>query len=73
MNLLQNSSIHTGRAMVRKAEQAETFAKMGIATAIADLKVSVDNIARSIKDSDAIVFTAGSGGHTGPDQTWKRR
>ena len=69
INLLKDCQDHTVRAMVRKPEQAEAFAKIGVETALADLEGSVEEIAQAAQGCDAIVFTAGSGGHTGADKT----
>ena len=69
INLLKDSKEHTVRAMVRKKEQADAFEKVGVETRLADLEGSVDEIAEAAKGCDAIVFTAGSGGHTGADKT----
>ena len=69
INLLKESKEHTVRAMVRKEEQAIAFEKLGIEAVLADLEGSVENIAEAAKGCDAIVFTAGSGGHTGADKT----
>lgn len=69
IGLLHNSNEYTATAMVRKEEQAEAFAKQGVETVLADLEGSVDELAKAMKGSDAIVFTAGSGGKTGPDKT----
>ena len=69
IQLLKENNEHTVKAMVRKEEQAAAFERLGIETAIADLEGSVDEIAEAAKGCDAIVFTAGSGGHTGADKT----
>jgi len=69
INLLQNSEQHTVRAMVRKKEQAEELKSQGIDVAVASLEGSVEDIAEAANGCDAIVFTAGSGGHTGLDKT----
>jgi uncharacterized protein YbjT (DUF2867 family) len=69
IQLLKENNEHTVKAMVRKEEQAAVLEKLGIETAIADLEGSVDEIAEAAKGCDAIVFTAGSGGHTGADKT----
>lgn len=69
VKLLKESKEHTVRVMVRKKEQAEAFEKQGIETRIADLEGSVEEIVEAAKGCDAIVFTAGSGGHTGADKT----
>lgn len=69
IDLLQNSEQHTVRAMVRKKEQAEELKSQGIDVAVASLEGSVKDIAEAASGCDAIVFTAGSGGHTGLDKT----
>lgn len=69
IDLLQNSEQHTVRAMVRKKEQAEELKSQGIDVAVASLEGSVKDIAEAANGCDAIVFTAGSGGHTGLDKT----
>lgn len=69
IDLLQNSEHHSVRAMVRKEEQAEELKSQGIDVAVASLEGSVNDIAEAANGCDAIVFTAGSGGHTGLDKT----
>ncbi|PWW17170.1 uncharacterized protein YbjT (DUF2867 family) [Cytobacillus oceanisediminis] len=69
VKLVNESSNHTARAMIRKAEQAEEFEKMGVETAVASLEGTVGELAEAAEGCDAIVFTAGSGGHTGYDKT----
>ncbi|MFD1777659.1 SDR family oxidoreductase [Fredinandcohnia salidurans] len=69
VELLKESSEHTPIAMVRKQEQVAHFENLGVETVLADIADNVDKIAEAITGLDAIVFTAGSGGHTGPDQT----
>ena len=66
---LQASEQHTVRAMVRKEEQVEEFKSKGIVANLADLEGSVADIKGAMKDIDAVVFTAGSGGATGYDKT----
>ncbi|RKD25851.1 sugar epimerase [Ammoniphilus oxalaticus] len=66
---IQQTNGLTAVAMVRKEEQAATFKKQGVETVVVDLEHSVDQIAAAAKGVDAIVFTAGSGGHTGADKT----
>ncbi|MDF2014699.1 SDR family oxidoreductase [Priestia megaterium] len=66
---LQESSQHNPIAMIRKEEQLEKFEEYGVKTVLVDLEGSIDDIANVAKDTDAIVFTAGSGGHTGADKT----
>lgn len=69
VSLLHESDHHTVRAMVRAEEQAKKLSEKGIENVVCDLKGTVDSIAEAAKGCDAIVFTAGSGSHTGPDQT----
>lgn len=69
VNLLHESDSHSVRAMVRSEEQVESFNKLGVEAKLADLEGSVENIADAAKGCDAIVFTAGSGSHTGADKT----
>lgn len=69
IDLLQNSEQHTVRAMVRKQEQADDLKSQGFDVAVASLEGSVKDIANAATGCDAIVFTAGSGGHTGLDKT----
>lgn len=69
VHLLNESNEHSVRAMVRKEEQVTFFKKMGVETVIADLEGSVDELAEAAKGCEAIVFCAGSGGHTGADKT----
>ncbi|MFS0612970.1 SDR family oxidoreductase [Lederbergia ruris] len=66
---LHESSEHNAIAMVRKEEQKAKFEEQGVKTALVDLEGSIDDIANVAKEADAIVFTAGSGGHTGADKT----
>jgi len=67
--LIKEDNKHTVRAMVRTEEQASTFEKTGIETALVNLEDSVEHIADAAAGCDAIVFTAGSGGSTGADKT----
>ncbi|MBT2755132.1 SDR family oxidoreductase [Mesobacillus foraminis] len=69
VNLLQDSEEHTVRAMIRKEEQQEYFKSLGVEAVLASLEGTVEEIAEAAKGCDAIVFTAGSGGHTGLDKT----
>ncbi|MCC3357697.1 SDR family oxidoreductase [Bacillus sp. REN16] len=69
INLLKESGEYTPLAMVRKQEQIDYFEHLGVETVFASIADSVGKIAEAISGCDAIVFTAGSGGHTGPDQT----
>ncbi|RYG72352.1 SDR family oxidoreductase [Lentibacillus lipolyticus] len=66
---LHNSDEHTVRAMVRKEEQAEELKKKGIDAVMANLEGRKEAIRKAAKGCDAVIFTAGSGGSTGPDKT----
>ena len=54
------------KAMIRSEEQATWFNERGISTAIADLEGEFEH---AFEGCDQVVFTAGSGPHTGPDKT----
>ncbi|RRN71959.1 SDR family oxidoreductase [Peribacillus simplex] len=69
VDLLKDSPDYSVRAMIRKEEQRQHFEKNGIESAVVSLTGSVEEIANAAKGCDAIVFTAGSGGRTGADQT----
>lgn len=69
VGLLKAAEGYTPVAMVRKKEQAQDFNEQGVEAVEADLESSVEDIAKAAKGFDAIVFTAGSGGHTGADKT----
>ncbi len=62
---------HTPIAMVRQQEQLMQLEKNGIEGVLADLEGSIEAIQAAIirSKADAVVFTAGSGGHTGADKT----
>lgn len=60
---------HQVTAMIRKPEQADTLKQLGAQVVMGDLEGTVDELAEVMKDQSAIVFTAGSGGSTGPDKT----
>ncbi|MDL4843239.1 SDR family oxidoreductase [Aquibacillus rhizosphaerae] len=57
------------RAMIRNQEQASFFEELGAETAVVDLEHDTETIAKAAEGVDAIVFTAGSGPHTGKDKT----
>ncbi|MCS1351317.1 SDR family oxidoreductase [Mechercharimyces sp. CAU 1602] len=57
---------HEVRAMIRKEEQASFFINLGATPVIADLE---QDFSHAIDGADAIIFTAGSGAHTGLDKT----
>lgn len=66
---LQSHPQHEPVAMVRATEQAQAFKKQGVATQLVDLEGSLEDLTEAVSQADAVVFTAGSGGHTGADQT----
>ncbi|GAA0437411.1 SDR family oxidoreductase [Lentibacillus halophilus] len=66
---LHNNPEHTVRAMVRREEQAEELKKQGIDAVMANLEGRKESIKKAAKGCDAVIFTAGSGGSTGPDKT----
>jgi uncharacterized protein YbjT (DUF2867 family) len=69
VDLLNESKEYEVRAMLRKPEQTQEFEQRGVETAIASLEGTVKDIASALKGCDAVVFAAGSGGHTGLDKT----
>lgn len=69
VSLLTNSNEHTVKAMVRNEEQVQDFQQLGAETVIANIEGSVESLTDAVKGCDAVVFTAGSGGHTGFDKT----
>ena len=66
---IQDTNEHTAIAMVRKEEQMAQLKEQGTKTVLLDREGSIDDIADAAKGADAIIFTAGSGGHTGADKT----
>ncbi len=66
---MNDSSDFTPTAFIRSEDQVSQFKSKGIATAVASLEGPVDDLAKKMKGQDAIIFTAGSGGKTGPDKT----
>ncbi|WP_106498387.1 SDR family oxidoreductase [Lentibacillus sp. Marseille-P4043] len=69
VSLIQDSDSLEARALIRKQEQASFFENLGAETVMADLEQDIEPIAKAAEGVDAIVFTAGSGGHTGKDKT----
>ena len=57
------------RAMIRDEVQASFFKENGAEVVVCDLEEDVPVIAEAAKGCDALVFTAGSGPHTGKDKT----
>ncbi|MCM2130874.1 SDR family oxidoreductase [Larsenimonas rhizosphaerae] len=54
------------RALVRNEEQQNELARTGVETVIGDLE---GDLAHAFEGCDEVVFTAGSGPHTGADKT----
>ncbi|WP_156289310.1 SDR family oxidoreductase [Oceanobacillus salinisoli] len=69
VSFIQDSDSLEAKAMIRKQEQADFFENLGADTAVVDLEQDIDAIAKAAEGVDAIVFTAGSGPHTGKDKT----
>ena len=59
-------SSHDPVAMIRNPDQRARFDAMGVPTVLADLEYPIDHAAAGC---DAVIFAAGSGGHTGKDKT----
>ena len=53
-------------ALIRDNLQQMKFTGLGVPSVLGDLEQGVSSF---LTDLDAVVFTAGSGGHTGPDKT----
>lgn len=49
VHLLRGSSEHTVKAMVRKEEQAEAFAKLGVEVSVTSLEDRVEDIAQAAR------------------------
>ncbi|GAB5052066.1 SDR family oxidoreductase [Pediococcus ethanolidurans] len=56
-------------AGIRDAKQRSFFEDQGAATQLFDLNEQPEEMAKVLKGVDAVVFSAGSGGKTGDDQT----
>ncbi|MDY6797864.1 MAG: SDR family oxidoreductase [Pseudomonadota bacterium] len=60
-------SKHEARALIRDAEQGAKLQSLGATeTVVGDLE---QDCSEAMRGCDAVVFTAGSGPHTGPDKT----
>lgn len=68
VRMIQESE-HEAKAMIRNQEQASYFNDLGAETVVVDLEQGIEDIAKAAEGVDAIVFTAGSGPHTGKDKT----
>lgn len=69
VTLMKDNKTLEATAMIRNVEQAPFFENMGADTVVADLEDDIDVIAKAADGCDAVVFTAGSGPHTGKDKT----
>ncbi|UOR10245.1 SDR family oxidoreductase [Halobacillus amylolyticus] len=69
VSFIQNNDNLEAKAMIRKQEQVSFFEDLGAETAVVDLEQDIETIAKAAEGVDAVVFTAGSGPHTGPDKT----
>ncbi|SFL71475.1 NAD(P)H-binding [Gracilibacillus orientalis] len=69
VKFIQDEDNLDAKAMIRKQEQAAYFEDLGAEVAVVDLEDDVDAIAKAAEGVDAVVFTAGSGPHTGKDKT----
>ena len=69
ISFIQGSASLEAKAMIRKQEQAAYFEYLNAETVVVDLEQDIETIAKAAEGTDAIVFTAGSGGHTGKDKT----
>ena len=59
-------SRHEALAMIRDTNQRAAFDELGVATVLADLEYPIDH---AVVGCVAVIFAAGSGGHTGKDKT----
>lgn len=66
---IRNSKTLEAKAMIRNADQSSFFETKGAESVVVDLEGDIESIAKAAEDVDAIVFTAGSGPHTGKDKT----
>ena len=57
---------HDPIAMIRTPDQRPKFDALGVPTVLADLEYPIDH---AVAGCDAVIFAAGSGGHTGKDKT----
>lgn len=69
LTYIKNHETIEAKAMIRDEAQADFFKQANAEVVVCDLEADVPAIAEAAKDCDAIVFTAGSGPHTGKDKT----
>ena len=63
---IHSNTPHDAIAMVREESQKDQFERRGIKTVLGDLE---EDFEHAYEGNNAVIFTAGSGGHTGPDKT----
>lgn len=66
IKILNNHGQYDPVAMIRKEDQKEKFASMGVEVKIADLEEDLSGL---LEDVDFVIFAAGSGSSTGKDKT----
>jgi len=66
---LKESDSYNPIAFVRKEDQVKYFEEKNVEARLGNLEDLVDDIKDKMNDIDSVVFTAGSGGSTGPDKT----
>lgn len=69
VNVLNESKEHEVSVGLRKEEQFGYFEEKGVKPVFLNLEDNLDAFTDAINGSDVVVFTAGSGGSTGPDKT----
>ncbi|MET3684387.1 uncharacterized protein YbjT (DUF2867 family) [Alkalibacillus flavidus] len=69
VQFIQDHDDLQAKAMIRNKEQARFFKDLGAEVAVVDLEDDIKAIQQAADDVDAVVFTAGSGPHTGKDKT----
>lgn len=69
VKLLKESDEYSVTAFVRTEQQAREFEDFGVEAVMGNLEATVGELEEALKGSDAVVFTAGSGGKTGYDKT----
>lgn len=69
VKLLKESDEYSVTAFVRTEQQAREFEDVGVEAVMGNLEGTVGELEEALKGSDAVVFTAGSGGKTGYDKT----
>ncbi|WP_214769612.1 MULTISPECIES: SDR family oxidoreductase [unclassified Exiguobacterium] len=64
-----SDSTHEVRVGLRSPDQFSDFEALGLTPVLLDLEQNMASIQDALGDSDVVIFTAGSGGHTGADKT----